>query len=61
MALCNSCVFMNKKYDEFRQNYDDTIVEGENIIHHFCPIYNDHIPNEIYYDNADCEYYFKKV
>lgn len=52
---------MNKKYDEFRQNYDDTIVEGENIIHHFCPIYNDRIPNEIYYDNADCEYYLKKV
>lgn len=60
MALCNKCRFMDERYDKFRQDYNDVIVEGDNVEEHFCIMYNDHIPNGIYYDNEDCDYYMEK-
>ena len=60
MALCDTCQYMNNKYDEFRQAYNDADVIDENKTEHFCPMYDDHIPNGIYYDDEVCEHYAKR-
>lgn len=58
MALCDNCMFLTKNHDEFRQMFDDTIViDGDERQKHYCPMYNDHIPFDIFYENADCPYY----
>ena len=51
---------MNNKYDEFRQAYNDADAVDENKTEHFCPMYDDHIPNGIYYDDEVCEHYTKR-
>lgn len=58
MALCDTCMFYNKQYDEFRQQYDD-VIDGENREKHFCTMYDDNIPLDITYKNADCPHYLK--
>lgn len=61
MALCDSCMFYDKKHDEFRQQYDDTVeVNGDKREKHYCPMYDDYIPYNIFYDNGKCEYYQKR-
>lgn len=57
MGLCNKCLHMQKRYDEFRQAYVDTDIIGENKEQHFCPMYDDNIPNDIYYGDSKCEYF----
>lgn len=57
MALCDSCLFYNKEYDFSIQQFDDVPKIGNELETHFCPMYLEGIPNEIYYDNGDCEYY----
>ena len=60
MGLCSTCVHMNREQDEFRQQFDDVIVEGDNTVHHFCPMYDDHIPDKIFYADGDCPFYYAK-
>lgn len=62
MALCDTCLHYMQKFDELRQNFDDVIVEKakDKRQKHFCPMYDDNIPNEIYYENADCMFYTKQ-
>ncbi len=60
MALCNSCFFFKRDYDEFRIKYDDVAKEKKEPDKHYCPMYADHIPFNIFYKNADCEYYEKE-
>ena len=57
MALCNSCPFFKREYDDFRKEYDDVIEEGKTKEKHYCPMYADHIPFDIFYKNADCDFY----
>ena len=58
MALCDSCQNYDKSYDEFRQNYDDVIIEnGDKRQKHYCNMYDDHIPFGIFYENENCVYY----
>lgn len=57
MALCSKCMYMDEKYDSFRQEYDDTIVVADTRTKHFCIMYDDSIPMDIYYENAPCEWY----
>lgn len=55
---CNKCLFYDKQYDNFRQEYDDIIVLGNNQPEaHYCPMYLDNIPNAIFYDGAKCEFF----
>lgn len=59
--LCDSCLNYSKSEDEFRQQYvDNIIVSGEEPGQHFCPMYDNHIPHDIYHKGADCPYYLKK-
>ena len=60
MGLCNKCVFMSEKYDNIRRNHDDVVVDGKNESHHYCPMYDDHVPNDIYFGSADCKYFDSK-
>lgn len=61
MALCDTCVNNIKSYDEFRQKYDDTIIKnGDKRKKHYCPMNDDNIPLDIWYNNADCPYYIKR-
>lgn len=57
MALCSKCIFMNKRYDEFRQSYNDAVPVSDKQTQHFCPMYDDAIPNDIYYKDGDCQHY----
>ena len=60
MAYCKTCLFYDKRYDEFRQNYDDVIEEGNTQEKHYCVMYEDNIPNKIYYQGAKCPFYGEK-
>lgn len=60
MALCKRCAFMNERYDEFRQSYNDAVPTADKQVQHFCPMYDDNIPNEIYYGNGSCEFHQPK-
>lgn len=57
MALCDSCNLMDKRYDEFRQSYNDSVAVADRRLQHFCPMFDDHIPNKIYYGNGECKHY----
>lgn len=57
MGLCEHCAFMNKKYDAFRQSFNDILEDGKSVEYHYCDMYDDHIPREIYDGNAKCEFY----
>lgn len=59
MALCDSCMFYDKKHDEFRQQYDD-VIDGDKLEKHYCPMYDDHIPHDIFHKGGDCPFYVKK-
>lgn len=48
---------MNEKYDAFRQSFNDILVDGKSVEYHYCDMYDDHIPREIYDGNAKCEFY----
>lgn len=61
MALCDKCAFMNDRYDEFRQSYNDAVPVNESMVQHFCPMYDDHIPNEIYYGGGECEFFQERI
>ena len=53
MALCDHCLIYDKLYDEMCMKYDDTLPENT----HHSRAYNEQIPDNIYYRNADCKYY----
>ena len=62
MALCNNCKAYNAQYDEFRQNWDDTIMDASvQNVPHYCVMYEDNIPNDIFYNDAKCKFYEPKT
>ena len=61
MASCKNCKIYRKEYDEFRQEFDDEIVVNDtNPPNHYCAMYDDNIPPDIFYNGADCPYYEPK-
>lgn len=60
MGLCDRCKNFSAEYDEMRQEYDDTLIIGETKENHFCPMFDRNIPDSIYYDDADCNFFFEK-
>lgn len=58
--LCNSCANYNKDYDLFRQQYYDFIMQEDTKEKHGCIMYDDHIPEKIWYHKGNCPYYIKK-
>ena len=59
MALCDTCAFFSESFDEFRQKFDD-VIDGDKQEKHFCTMYDDHIPHNIYHKNGDCPFYLPK-
>ena len=60
-ALCETCLHYREEFDSFRQLYDDSVPEADDSPErHFCSIYDDHIPHDIYYKDADCLYYSER-
>ena len=61
MALCDTCNWYDKEYDEFRERYDDRIKDGgDQREKHHCPAYDNIIPPKIWYENGNCPYYVRK-
>lgn len=59
--LCDTCLNFSLKYDEFRQQFDDIeIVREPKQERHYCPMYDAYIPDGIYFDGQNCEYYFEQ-
>lgn len=59
MALCNSCIFFSKDYDEQRKQYEDTIKEYPHKERHFCQMFLNGIPKNVFYKNGYCPFYEK--
>lgn len=55
MALCDHCMIYDKAYDSMCAKYDDILPENT----HHCRAYDTQIPNEIYFQNGDCEYHIE--
>lgn len=61
MALCDTCAYYRAEYNEFRRDYEDSVSDADKGPEkHYCPMYDDHIPDDIYRDGADCPFYAKK-
>ena len=55
---CDTCMNYRKEFDEFRQQFDDIIViDNTRPEPHFCPMYDNRIPDGIYYNGDTCEFY----
>ena len=61
MALCDSCTFYNAEYDNKLQIFDDVLKIDEKKQRHHCPMYDGKIPENIFYDNGECEFYIQKA
>lgn len=59
MALCDTCEWYNKQFDDFRNTYDDTIDDNDKRENHGCIMYEDFMPKKIWHENGDCPYYQK--
>ena len=54
-------MFWRADYDEFRQGFDDTIkVDNSAPLNHYCVMYDDNIPPDIFYAGAECQYFISK-
>jgi hypothetical protein len=56
MALCNQCAFYSESVDNLNRDFNDIGNEDN----HYCPMYNDAIPDGVYNGVKDCEYYEEK-
>lgn len=62
MAKCYNCLFYDKSYDDFRQEYDDVIKIGDDQPpKHYCSMYDSNIPADIFYKEAACPFFVPKV
>ena len=57
MGRCDTCALMIEEYDALRRDHDDVRIEGDETDHHYCPMYDDHIPADIYDGSAKCKFY----
>ena len=53
MESCKTCALYSEHYDNFYQDFNDV---GD-VNDHFCPMYQAGIPDGIFEDKKDCEYY----
>ena len=61
MIKCKNCMHYDKEYDEFRQQYDDIIIIGqENRKVHHCILYDNEIPSETWKNKEECPDFFDK-
>lgn len=60
MPQCEKCAFYNQEYDETLQEYDDTIIIGDDRERHHCTMYDDIIPPDVWYNGGDCQFFFDK-
>lgn len=56
MASCEKCLFYSEAVDELNRDFND-IGNGNN---HYCPMYQDAIPNGIFEGEKDCQHYTDK-
>ena len=56
--LCDSCKWYNKQIDEQVTLFDDT--NTQSLERHGCIMYQDYIPQKIWYKNGDCPYHVSK-
>lgn len=61
MGLCEKCRYMVAAYDRLMQEHDDVVIIGDKSKpNHYCPMYDDHIPEAIYYGDGKCDFYDPK-
>lgn len=56
MASCKDCMFYSEHIDELNRNFND-IGDPSN---HYCPMYQDAIPDGIFDGVKECEFYQEK-
>lgn len=53
MASCKECAFYSPVIDELGRNFNDVGEESE----HFCPMYQDAIPDGVFDGVKDCKFF----
>ena len=56
MGLCKSCSLYSEHYDNLSRDFND--IGDEN--NHFCPMYENGMPEQIFAGNGDCDYYERR-
>ena len=61
MALCSKCANYDTKYTDFRRMFEDVDkIGGDKREKDFCVMYDDFIPLNITYEDADCPYFLTR-
>ena len=56
MALCKNCAFYSETIDELNRDFNDV---GD-VDNHYCPMYQDAIPEGVFNGEKNCEFYEEK-
>lgn len=56
MALCSKCLFYDLTIDDLNRSFNDI----DAITNHFCPMYANMIPKDVFNGPKDCEFFATK-
>ena len=56
MESCKNCLLYSETFDNLHMDFNDVGDENE----HFCPMYEDHIPDGIFDGEKKCDFYTDK-
>lgn len=57
MASCKNCAFYSEAVDTLGRDFNDV----GNADNHYCPMYDDAIPEGVFNGEKNCEYFEKEV
>ena len=60
MASCDKCLIYSERYSEFVAMHEDSTPENENPKEHFCQMFTDGIPEEVWNGGDQCPYMVPK-
>ena len=58
MVSCKTCLFYDERLSELVASHQDSTPEGQKTKEHFCPMFIDGIPDDIWQNDAPCKYRF---
>lgn len=56
MAFCKGCAFYTESFDNLNRDFND-VGDEQN---HYCPMYQDAIPDGVYDGEKECQYYERR-
>lgn len=56
MESCKTCLLYSEKFDDLHRDFNDVGNETE----HFCPMYEDNIPDGVFDGKKSCDFHIDK-